>query len=180
MIANAKLPSLDSAPWYRQFWPWFLIAGPLIVVIAAVFTAWLALSTSDGLVADDYYKEGLKASETIAQDSRARAQGVAARLSFGQESIRLRVEGRRESGFVAPPVLKVTLSHPTRAGVDQVLTLQRDGDLYAGELRLPRSGHWLVLIEDESKSWRLMASVQLPAAGEMVIGGETPADIRSN
>jgi hypothetical protein len=180
MIANARLPAVDTAPWYRQFWPWFLIAGPLIVVIAATFTAWLAISTSDGLVAEEYYKEGLKASETIAQDARARAQGIAATLSFGEHAIHVRLAGRQESGFTMPPVVKVTLSHPTRAGVDQILNLTRNGDSYDGELRLPRSGHWLILIEDDSKSWRLMASVQLPAAGEMVIGGETPADIRSN
>jgi len=32
----------DSKPWFKQFWPWFLIALPGSVVIASVFTLILA------------------------------------------------------------------------------------------------------------------------------------------
>jgi uncharacterized protein len=173
-------PMTLPTPWYRQFWPWFLIAGPAIVIVAACFTAWLAISTSDGLVADDYYKEGLKAGETLAQSDRPKAMGIVARLAMTEGTVRVRLQGRSESGFSAPAVLRLTLSHPTRAGVDQTRDLVgKDGE-YVGNLNLPRSGHWLVLIEDDAKTWRLMASVQLPSSGESVIGGATPADIRSN
>jgi hypothetical protein len=64
------------------------------------------------------------------------------------------------------------LSHPTRAGLDQKSLLKPAGDAYVGNLQLPASGHWLVLIEDEAKTWRLMGSVVLPAANETLIGGE--------
>jgi hypothetical protein len=167
-------------PWYREFWPWFLMSGPAIVVVAAIFSAWLALSTTDGLVSEDYYKEGLKVGETLAESDRARAEGIVARMSLTEGLVRIRLSGRTESGFSAPPTVTVTLSHPTRAGVDQMQELVRDGEYYVGKLNLPRSGQWLVLIEDNAKTWRLMASVQLPSSGEMVVGGETPADIRSN
>ena len=40
-------------PWYRQFWPWVLIAIPLLTVIASGFTFWLAVSNPDYLVVDD-------------------------------------------------------------------------------------------------------------------------------
>ena len=32
------LPGTDLLPWYRQFWPWFLIALPGTVVVAAIGT----------------------------------------------------------------------------------------------------------------------------------------------
>lgn len=54
----------SSSPWYREPWPWLLMAGPLIVIIAGLVTAWLAVTSSDGLVTDDYYKKGLAAGET--------------------------------------------------------------------------------------------------------------------
>jgi hypothetical protein len=73
--------------------------------------------------------------------------------------------------FVLPPTLVVTVSHPTRAGVDQTRVLTRDGAVYSGEFHLPASGHWLVLIADEARTWRLMGNMMLPAAGESVIGG---------
>jgi len=48
--------------------------------------------------------------------------------------------------------------------------LKLNGEVYAGKLNLPASGHWLVLVEDEARTWRVMGSVMLPAAGEVVIG----------
>jgi hypothetical protein len=40
-------------PWYRQFWPWVLIAIPLSAVIMGGITLWLALSNPDYLVVDE-------------------------------------------------------------------------------------------------------------------------------
>ena len=37
-------------PWYRQFWPWFLIALPLTAVIGGLVTIVIAVRTSDTLV----------------------------------------------------------------------------------------------------------------------------------
>jgi hypothetical protein len=166
-------------PWYREPWPWILMAGPFIVVVAATFTAWLAVSTSDGLVSEDYYKKGLAVSETLTESAKARSLGVRAGVSLVEGSVRVRLSGRAEVGFSAPSSILITLSHPTRAGVDQMEKLVRQGDAYVGKLNLPSSGHWLVLLEDDAKSWRLMASVVLPSSGETVIGGEAPADIRN-
>ena len=41
-----------SKPWYREPWPWILMAGPAIVVVAGIATAWLAVRSNDGLVED--------------------------------------------------------------------------------------------------------------------------------
>lgn len=174
------MTSSATKPWYQEPWPWILMSGPFIVVVASFVSAWIALSTTDGLVADDYYKEGLKAGETLARSDRARAQGIAAHVGLTAEAVKVRLTARVDAGFTQPPAIRITLSHPTRAGVDQTQLLARQGDYYVGSLHLPSSGHWLLLVEDESKSWRLMASVMLPSSGEIVIGGETPADIRSN
>ncbi len=32
------LKSSDKQPWYREPWPWILMAGPVIVIIAGVIT----------------------------------------------------------------------------------------------------------------------------------------------
>jgi hypothetical protein len=85
-----------------------------------------------------------------------------------------------------PPTLALTISHPTRAGLDQSRVLTKNGDLYSGEVHLPAAGHWLILLEDERKTWRLMGNVILPANGETLIGSPVvaesrpaPADIRN-
>lgn len=169
---------MNAKPWYREPWPWLLMIGPFVVVVAGIYTAWLAISSADGLVTDDYYKKGLAVNQTIAASERAKQLGISVGVRVTDSGFVARLKAA-DMTFALPPTLILTLSHPTRAGLDQSLVLTRDGDVYLGKLRLPSSGHWLVLLEDETKSWRLMGNVVLPASGETVIGGGEPADIRN-
>lgn len=168
----------DANPWYREPWPWLLMSGPFIVIVAGIVTAWLAVTSSDGLVAEDYYKKGLAAGETLARSQRAESLGITAGISMLRDAMRIRLSTAQ--AFDPPPSLLVSLSHPTRAGLDQQFVLKREGNEYLGEMLLPASGHWLVLVEDQAKTWRLMGSVMLPVAKETVIGGgETAAKPQS-
>lgn len=162
-------------PWYREPWPWLLMAGPFIVVVAGIVTAWLAVRSSDGLVTDDYYKQGLAAGETLERSKRAEELGISAGLRLLGDRVEIRLGMRADATATMPAVLLATLSHPTRAGIDQKARMQRSGEVYVGELNLPASGHWLLLVEDDARTWRVMGSVLLPAAGEVVIGGADPA-----
>jgi hypothetical protein len=42
-----------ATPWYRQFWPWVLIALPTSAVLACAATAWLILKYPEHEVAHD-------------------------------------------------------------------------------------------------------------------------------
>jgi hypothetical protein len=177
----AAMNAIDKGPWYKEPWPWILMTGPIIVIIAGVITAIIAIKTSDGLVTEDYYKKGLAANQTIARSDQATKLGLTVGLRLTSEAITLRLQVADKS-FVAPPNLVVTISHPTRAGLDQTQTLVRQGDSYTGPVKLPSAGHWLVLVEDQTNQWRVMGNVILPANGEIVIGSNTPrvaADIRN-
>jgi len=47
----------QDVPWYRQFWPWFIIALPASAVIASFITLWIAISNPDTMVVtDDEYQ----------------------------------------------------------------------------------------------------------------------------
>lgn len=159
----------NPSPWYRERWPWLLMAGPAIVIVAGIYTAWLAVTSSDGLVAEDYYKQGLAAGETLERSKRAAELGITATMRLTDDTVRVRLASRADISAM-PPRLRLTLSHPTRAGIDQTSLLTPVDGAYQGELNLPASGHWLVLIEDESRTWRLLGSVMLPARGEVEIG----------
>jgi hypothetical protein len=184
-MSESKMNSVDSRPWYREPWPWILAAGPFIVVIAAFYTAWLAVKSNDGLVTEDYYRKGLSANQTIARSEQATKMGLVAGVRITSDTLSVRLQAK-DRDFVMPPTLALTISHPTRAGLDQARVLLRNGELYSGDVRLPAAGHWLVLLEDERKTWRLMGNVILPANGETLIGGvattenrPVPADIRN-
>lgn len=44
----------DDKPWYKQFWPWFIISLPAISVIASLTTLWIAISHPDSTVPNDH------------------------------------------------------------------------------------------------------------------------------
>jgi uncharacterized protein len=45
-------------PWYRQFYPWMLIALPAAAVIAGFVTLYLAIAHPDTLVRKDCVRDG--------------------------------------------------------------------------------------------------------------------------
>jgi hypothetical protein len=167
MMTMAIPVKQNGKPWYREPWPWLLMSGPIIVIIAALVSAWIAIKSSDGLVTEDYYKQGLVAGETLMRSKRAEELGISAALRLTDDRIQIRLTSQQDT---MPSALNLTLSHPTRAGIDQKSLLKPSDGVYVGNLNLPASGHWLVLVEDEAKTWRVMGSVMLPAAGEVVIG----------
>lgn len=159
-------------PWYKEPWPWYLMAGPFIVVVASTITAWFAVTTSDGLVTDDYYKKGLVIDQTLARSRLAESMGLELKARFTSDGVVVALQATTDgAAFTPPKSLTLTLSHPTRAGLDQQVSLQGNGSTYSSNLRLPASGHWLVLLEDDAQTWRVMGNVVLPAQGDVVIGG---------
>lgn len=165
---NKSIPATGKA-WFREPWPWLLASGPLLVVIASLVSAWIAIRSSDGLVSEDYYRQGLAAQETISRSDKALALGLAARVRVTTNALSVQLSASVPS-YQLPPVLRVTLSHPTRAGMDQSLLIPREGSGYSGRFTLPAAGHWLILIEDNAKDWRMMGSVMLPVGNEILIG----------
>ena len=158
---SRRLPDSDrstSVPWYRHPWPWLLMAGPFIVVVAGAITLYLAVVSNDGLVRDDYYKQGLAVNQTSARDRKARELELNAQLMRGDDGRQIRVLLRAKPGTVLPPVIQLGLAHPTRPGGDQDLVLSADAgqaSTYSGRLAAPLSGRWLVTLEDATMAWRL-------------------------
>ena len=71
---NGPMPG-ENVPWFKQFWPWFIIALPAAAVIASFVTLWLAISNPDQvIVTDDEYrqlKSELKAQATAKDKKQA-------------------------------------------------------------------------------------------------------------
>lgn len=42
-----------TAPWWKHGYVWLVIAGPAVVVLAALATAWIAMRSPDPVVAQD-------------------------------------------------------------------------------------------------------------------------------
>jgi len=80
VLSSSRKPA--STPWYRQCWPWLLMLGPAVVVVAGTYTGWLAFSRPDALVVDDYYKEGKAINLDLRRDREASRQGITVGLNY--------------------------------------------------------------------------------------------------
>ncbi|MEJ2646138.1 MAG: FixH family protein [Gammaproteobacteria bacterium] len=169
---SATAPVVPVPPWYRQFWPWFLIALPASAVIAGIATLVIAIENPDGLVVDDYYKQGLAINRVLARDRAAQQLGVAAQVSYDPDAQYIRLT--LTSGLpIGQPELLLRLTHPTRAHLDRVLLLQPQGrGQYMTPLRDIPPGRWHVSLEPSDGNWRLTGRLQLPQrSGTRLVAG---------
>ena len=155
-MTSSPLQAVDDQPWYQQFWPWFLIALPGSVVVAAFATLYIANKHSDDLVVDEYYKNGLAINRQIAKQQHAAEIGLSAMLTVDSGAITVRTMGP-----ISSPVLNLRLSHPFETDADFELPLSR---VSAGEYRAPLqhaiapNWHW-ILDSGEQSEWRLDGSL---------------------
>ena len=165
-------------PWYRQAWPWFLIAVPATAVVGGIITAILAVRSYDGPVTADYYKQGLAINEEVARADLARALGLRARVEVAGFADGDRVRIELESARALPPeaALRLRLVHPGRPAEDRLAVLARidvDADnrraVYVGALqshagRLGGPVSWQVILE--SPQWRIDDSFTAGQGGQ--------------
>jgi hypothetical protein len=62
--------SSQNQPWWRHGYVWLIIAGPALVVVAAVVTAVIAIRGQDPVIDPDYYQKGLNINKTLSDDQR--------------------------------------------------------------------------------------------------------------
>lgn len=161
---KAASPSAAALPWYRHRWPWLLAIAPAVALIGGFVTLWLAMTTSDSLVVDDYYREGRAINQQFARDRLAAALGLHGELRFDSDAagdagtVSLRLSAERGSAW--PPELALRVAHATIASLDREYRLEHVGDgryRAAGAAPRAQGGRWLVQLEDPGRTWRLVA-----------------------
>ncbi|CAK0775594.1 Nitrogen fixation protein FixH [Gammaproteobacteria bacterium] len=160
-----------SLPWYRQFWPWFLIAIPTTSVMVGTVLLYFSLHAPDSLVIDDYYKAGLSTNQDLARDHMAEQLSLRAELQLGASpgQVQLRLDG---NGSDTLAELHLKLVHPTRAGYDVDITLKRGAQgRFVGDLpQAPPPGYWHLLVEPQNRAWRLRGRIHLPQQTHIQLG----------
>jgi uncharacterized protein len=68
----------DTAPWWTYGHLWLVISGPLVVVVAALVTGWIAVRHQDPVLSKDYYRQGVEINKTLEQQG-SLAPAMAAR-----------------------------------------------------------------------------------------------------
>ncbi len=154
-------PSSDSLPWYKHFWPWFVILLIGSAVTASLYTLFIASQGTDSLVVDRV--EGgtnVVTERNIAAQVAAMDRGLTASMivnsGTGAVSVVL-TSGELEDD---PATLDLWISHPTFADRDERTTVTRamrdeSGRMtWSGVLLDMPVGKRYVVLSDGDK-WRL-------------------------
>jgi len=145
------MPIASSGPWYRDRWPWFLMLGPALVLIAGAYTTWLAYNSDDGLVARDYYKRGLLINKTLQRDHNAAARAISALGAWSADGRSLSIRLSGVDKFAAEPVMRVIFDH---TGAEQTVRLRAiGGGWYEAAWARPADERWRAVLEADD--WRL-------------------------
>lgn len=149
-----------TVPWYKQFWPWFIIALPLTSVVAASTCVYIAFKNQDAVVQEDWDEDSAKVNDALQREHKAVDMGLSATLTTDQLSgdLTVAVTGKN---LQQPKTLQLKISHPTDAKRDQVLNLalQQDGKYHASLNHALNGRYYLVL---EARDWRLRDEQTFP------------------
>ena len=165
MAAERRAAQADGAPWYRQFWPWFLIALPASSVLGGIITVIIAVRHGDTLVRDDYYEAGLAINKEFTRERAAATRNITATLLVDERQGRVVVQLDGAGVDQSSPLL-LELSHPTLAERDRSFRLLPNGHgAFTAELAEPLSGPRFAVLTPAAGDWRLAARIDLAAPG---------------
>lgn len=154
-IRTSALKANAVKPWYAQPWPWLLMLGPFIVILAGIHTTWLAVSGQDALVVDDYYKQGKAINQSLQRDRVAASLKMAFQLEYDAAAGKLAGDISR-FGQPYDGKISVSLIHQTQPDKDMRFDVQPDEQgRFALNLPLFDRARWQVLVESERRDWRL-------------------------
>ncbi|MBY6205023.1 FixH family protein [Halomonas denitrificans] len=158
--------SAESSPWYRQFWPWFILAILGWGVVSASITLAVAVRNPPHMMTGDYARLGKALVDTHQRADRAAALGLVGELTLaaGEVAVSLPAEGAAALG----DSLLLLVQHPTDAARDLQVVLRRAGEVrYAAPARdWPARGR--LIVSNLDQDWWISSDYRL-AGDELAV-----------
>jgi len=158
-----------NKPWYSYPLVWMMVLIPFSAVIMGVVMIWLAIDTDDGLVADDYYKQGMEINRVIERDKKAAELELSAVIELDSNARIIHMRFNKGLLDYYPRSLTLNIQHATRENSDLTVLLDHGiGDRYIGHLKQNISlGIWYFEIADTN--WKLKARTYVRSSNTIVL-----------
>lgn len=162
-------------PWYKQFWPWFLIGLLLSAITVSTTFAVFSVRSFDGMVQEDYYEHGKAINMVLAKQQRAADLGLEARLRIDPLTSDVVLD---LGGDIRPERLVLKLIFPTEDDRDQEFVLEhvREGR-YLAQAPDNLRYRWYLQLQPagDDPEWRLVGEARFPDEGSIALTPGRPA-----
>lgn len=168
-MTDFYIPKKTTADhWYKEPWMLLVLGGPLIVVIAAIITFYLAWHGSDNVLTKDYYRQGLNIDKDIRRDAKAAEYNMHASIKIDADAgkVLLHLEGKA----TLPASVQMSIASPSSTSeyenIQKITLSQTSSGNYEGPIKATTpSGNlnqklWHIKIE--GTDWRLTSAWQNP------------------
>lgn len=158
-------------PWYKHFWPWFIMAIPGSSVIAGIAMIIVANDGADTLVKENYYKEGLAINQHIEKLNHAKELAISAVATINKDKLELKIN----ANSAINEQLFIEFRHATQADKDFKIALQRSasGDYFAfidEQQGLQQRNKWYLTLKPFSERWELESNWHYPVTSTANFG----------
>lgn len=162
--------------WYKEPWMLLVVGGPVIVVIAAIATFFIAWHGADKVVSKDYYKQAQNINKDIFKDTKAGEYKIQAEAKLDSSSGKLQLHLTGNTKFPASLLFIASVSSAMSSEFEttQKITLsQVKPGQYEGVIAdlsdtgLPGNKLWHIKIEADD--WRLTSDWLAPNQSKLNI-----------
>ncbi len=148
---------MNPTPWYKQFWPWFVISIPLSSMFVAVIQISYALNSPNDMVIDNYYKEGLGINTVLDKRNLATELKISASIIVDNTTGEVLLTGENTQ----EEWLTLNFYNSAISKKDFTIKLTRIADnQYRGNLDKSISGIWNLYLES-AIGWQISSRLNL-------------------
>jgi uncharacterized protein len=144
--------------WYKEPWMLLVVGGPVVVVLAAIATFFIAWQGSDKVVSKDYYKQSQNINQDIARDAKAAEYNIKAeaKLDAASNKLQLQLDAQTKLPSALAFSVSVASAQSSEFETQQKITLsQVQPGKYEGLVNAGLADKKLWHIKIEADDWRV-------------------------
>ena len=163
-----------ASPWYKNLWPWIIIAILACSVTLTLSMVTIAVNNPDNLVNDNYYEAGKGINRSL--DRELLAQTLQMRATMHLDELTGEVE-LHLTGNSGPATLELNLISPTQPEKDRKVMLTRsesEPGRYIGQVTDKVEGRRFVelLGVEGDRTWRMFEEEEVSHGTDLKLGDE--------